>query len=247
MEAYESFAKVYDEFMDNVPYEEWCDYIVELLKEHGICDGILVDLGCGTGSLTKLLAKKGYDMIGIDNSVEMLEVAKSKSEDIKEDILYLAQDMRELDLYGSAKGFLSICDSMNYILEYEDFVTVLERVKLFLEPDGVFIFDLNTYYKYEQILGEQVIAEDREDSSFIWNNYFDEESCVNEYELNLFVKQENQLYKKYIEYHYQKAYKIEEVKQAIKASGLKLIAMYDAFTHNGIKEDSERIYVIVGK
>ena len=205
MEAYESFAKVYDEFMDNVPYEEWCDYIVELLKEHGICDGILVDLGCGTGSLTKLLAKKGYDMIGIDNSVEMLEIAKSKSEDIKEDILYLAQDMRELDLYGSAKGFLSICDSMNYILEYEDFVTVLERVKLFLEPDGVFIFDLNTYYKYEQILGEQVIAEDREDSSFIWNNYFDEESCVNEYELNQFVKQENQLYKKYIEYHYQKA------------------------------------------
>ena len=108
MEAYSGFAKVYDLFMDNIPYEEWTDYVKELLAEEGIQEGIVLDLGCGTGSVTELLAKAGFDMIGIDNAEEMLEIAMEKREESGLDILYLLQDMREFELYGTVKAVVSI-------------------------------------------------------------------------------------------------------------------------------------------
>ena len=120
MQAYTGFAAVYDTFMDNIPYEEWCEYLTGLLKEQGVSEGLLLDLGCGTGSLTELLAKSGYDMIGVDNSEEMLELALEKKEKSGNDILYLCQDMREFELYGTVAAVVSICDCMNYITEEED-------------------------------------------------------------------------------------------------------------------------------
>ncbi len=120
MEAYTGFAAVYDIFMDNIPYEEWCKYLTGLLKEYGVDDGLVLDLGCGTGSLTELLDEEGYDMIGIDYSEEMLELAMEKKYDSGKDILYLCQDMREFELYGTVKAIVSICDSINYITEEED-------------------------------------------------------------------------------------------------------------------------------
>ena len=164
MEAYSGFAKVYDLFMDNIPYEEWTDYVKELFAEEGIKNGILLDLGCGTGSVTELLAKSGFDMIGIDNSDEMLEIAMEKREESGLDILYLLQDMREFELYGTVKGVVSICDSMNYILEDEDLLEVFHLVHNYLDNDGIFIFDMNTMYKYENILADNTFAEDREES-----------------------------------------------------------------------------------
>ena len=148
MEAYSGFAKVYDLFMDNIPYEEWTDYVKELLAEEGIQDGIVLDLGCGTGSVTELLAKAGFDMIGIDNAEEMLEIAMEKREESGLDILYLLQDMREFELYGTVKAVVSICDSMNYILEDEDLLDVFKLVHNYLDNEGIFIFDMNTIYKY---------------------------------------------------------------------------------------------------
>ena len=114
MEAYSEFAGVYDMFMDNIPYREWGEYLIDLLKEYGICDGLLLDLGCGTGTMTELLAEAGYDMIGVDNSDEMLNIAISKRERSGHDILYLNQDMREFELYGTVRAIVSICDSINY-------------------------------------------------------------------------------------------------------------------------------------
>ena len=168
MEAYTGFAAVYDTFMDNVPYEEWCGYIKSLLTEQGVKEGLVLDLGCGTGSLTELLAAAGYDMIGVDASEEMLELAYEKKAVSGSDILYLCQDMRELELYGTVEAVISVCDCMNYILEYEDLVQVFRLVNNYLDPGGVFIFDLNTEYKYETVMGDRVIAEDREDAAFIW-------------------------------------------------------------------------------
>ena len=110
MDAYTSFASVYDTFMDNIPYEEWAEYLVDLLKEYGINDGLVLDLGCGTGNMTELLASAGYDMIGVDNAEEMLEIAMEKREKSGHDILYLLQDMREFELYGTVKAIVSICD-----------------------------------------------------------------------------------------------------------------------------------------
>ena len=244
MEAYSGFAKVYDLFMDNIPYGEWTEYVKELFEEEGITDGILLDLGCGTGSVTELLAKAGFDMIGIDNSEEMLEIAMEKREESGLDILYLLQDMREFELYGTVKGVVSICDSMNYILEDEDLMDVFRLVHNYLDNEGIFIFDMNTMYKYEEILADNTFAEDREESSFIWGNYYDEEDEINQYDLALFVKEEDGRYRKYEETHLQRAYRQEDVEEMIRESGLELLHVYDAFSKEAPTEESERIYYV---
>lgn len=244
MEAYSGFAKVYDLFMDNIPYEEWTDYVKELFAEEGVKDGILLDLGCGTGSVTELLAESGFDMIGIDNSEEMLEIAMEKREESGLDILYLLQDMREFELYGTVKGVVSICDSMNYILDDEDLLDVFKLVHNYLDNEGIFIFDMNTMYKYEQILADNTFAEDREESSFIWENYYDEEEEINQYDLSLFVQEKDGRYRKYEETHLQRAYEQQCVEELIKESGLELLHVYDAFTKDLPAEDSQRIYFV---
>ena len=244
MEAYSGFAKVYDLFMDNIPYEEWTEYVKELLAEEGIKDGILLDLGCGTGSVTELLAKSGFDMIGIDNSEEMLDIAMEKRYESGLDILYLLQDMREFELYGTVKGVVSICDSMNYILDDEDLLDVFKLVHNYLDNDGIFVFDMNTMYKYQEILADNTFAEDREESSFIWGNYYDEEDEINQYDLTLFVKEEDGRYRKYEETHLQRAYEQQCVEELIKESGLELLHVYDAFTRELPAEDSQRIYFV---
>lgn len=253
MEAYTGFAAVYDTFMDNVPYEEWCGYIKSLLTEQGVKEGLVLDLGCGTGSLTELLAAAGYDMIGVDASEEMLELAYEKKAASGSDILYLCQDMRELELYGTVEAVISVCDCMNYILEYEDLVQVFRLVNNYLDPGGVFIFDFNTEYKYREILGEQTIAEDRGECSFIWDNCYYGEERINEYDLTLFIRdgeassQGEELYRKYQETHYQRSYTLDEIENLVRRSGLRFLAAYDAFTRNAPGEKSERICVIAGE
>lgn len=244
MEAYTGFAEVYDTFMDNIPYEEWGEYLTGLLKEYGVPDGLLLDLGCGTGSMTELLAEAGYDMIGVDNSGDMLQIAMEKRERSGRDILYLLQDMREFELYGTVAAVVSICDCMNYILEYDELVEVFSLVNNYLDPKGIFIFDLNTVYKYRELLSDSTIAEDREESSFIWDNFYDEETMVNEYDLSLFIREESGLYRKYSETHYQKAYSLDTVKMALEEAGLQFITAYDAFSREPVREDSERIYIV---
>ena len=245
MDAYTSFASVYDTFMDNIPYEEWAEYLIGLLKEYGINAGLVLDLGCGTGNMTELLASAGYDMIGVDNAEEMLEIAMEKRAKSRHDILYLLQDMREFELYGTVKAIVSICDSINYITEEEDLLEVFRLANNYLDPKGIFIFDFNTVYKYSEILGNQTIAEDREDCSFIWDNYYYDEEQINEYELSLFIKeQDSDLYRKYQEMHYQKASYLETIKGLVEQSGLEYITAYDAFTRNAPTSESERIYVI---
>ena len=245
MNAYTSFASVYDIFMDNIPYEEWVEYLKELLKEYHVADGLILDLGCGTGSMTELLASAGYDMIGVDNAENMLEIAMEKREQSGHDILYLLQDMREFELFGTVKAIVSVCDSINYITEEEELLEVFKLVNNYLDPKGVFIFDFNTVYKYREVLGDQTIAEDREECSFIWDNYYYEDEQINEYELSLFIKEkDSDLYRKYQETHFQKAYELETIMRLIEQSGLEFVTAYDAFTRNAPTEESERIYVI---
>lgn len=246
MDAYTGFAEVYDLFMDNIPYEEWCEYVTGLLRERGIREGLVLDLGCGTGTLTELLAKKGYDMIGVDNAEDMLEIALEKKLKSGCDILYLLQDMREFELYGTVAAVVCICDSINYMLEYEDLVKVFRLVNNYLDPGGVFIFDLNTEYKYRELLGDSTIAEAREESSFIWENSYDEAARINEYDLTLFIREDSgrELFRRYEETHFQRAYSLDEVRQALAEAGLKVEACYNAFTREAPREDSERVYFI---
>lgn len=244
MEQYTGFARVYDEFMDDIPYEEWADYICSLLSEYKIDDGLLLDLGCGTGSLCRIMEDKGFDVIGVDNSEDMLGIAREKSAQSHPDILYLLQDMREFELYGTVKAAVSVCDSLNYILEKEDLLTVFKLVNNYLDPGGIFVFDMNTRYKYEELMADNTIAENREDCSFIWENCYYEEEGINEYDLSIFVKREDGAFDRFKETHYEKMYEIEEVKDLLEEAGMEFLAVYDAFTKCPPVTDSERVYFV---
>ena len=241
---YGSFAQVYDLFMDNVPYKDWCDYIIRELKNAQIGDGLVLDLGCGTGRMTRMLSDAGYDMIGVDMSEDMLMVARDASVGREDHILYLLQDMREFELYGTVRAVISVCDSMNYITEEEDLRTVFSLVNNYLDPGGLFLFDLNTIYKYEKLLGENTICENREEGSFIWENYYDSEEQINEYDLTLFIKEEDELYRKYEETHYQRAYELDTIRSLLQQAGLEYVGVYDVETGGEVRPDSEKVYFI---
>lgn len=254
-EAYTSFAAVYDTFMDDTPYAEWSAYLASLLEEYGQIElpqdenlraeaNCILDLGCGTGVMTEMMAQKGYDMIGIDNSMEMLELAQERKNEIGSDTLYLLQDMRDFSLYGTVGAVISVCDSINYLLDAEDLLVCFKLVNNYLYPKGLFIFDFNTVYKYEQI-GDSVIAENREDCSFIWENSYDPETQMNQYDLTLFVQEEeSELYEKYEEIHYQKGYELEHMIWLLEKAGMVFVKAIDADTHGEVTDESERIYVI---
>lgn len=268
MEAYSDFAQVYDEFMDETPYEEWADFLASLIEKYGIskpCAGaeekkhlkqqelleternLVLDLGCGTGTLTELLYRKGYDMIGIDNSEDMLNIAMAKKEISGSEILYLCQDMREIDLYSTVGTVISICDSVNYLLEDADVEETFRLVNNYLYPEGIFIFDFNTVYKYKTVIGDATIAENRENCSFIWENYYHEKEHINEYDLTVFVKEEGERFRRFCETHYQRGYTLKEMEKMVARAGLDLVAAIDADTHEEPHNESERIYVIAKK
>ncbi|MCM1125786.1 MAG: class I SAM-dependent methyltransferase [Lachnospiraceae bacterium] len=271
MEAYTDFADVYDIFMDETPYEQWADFLAGLIRQYGVSRttaemekaagtesetagreeallaerNLVLDLGCGTGTLAELLAGKGYDMIGVDISQEMLNIALDKKEKSGSGILYLCQDMRELDLYSTVGTVLSVCDSVNYLLDDEEVVTVFSLVNNYLYPGGIFIFDFNTVYKYEQVIGDATIAENRETCSFIWENYYHQEQHVNEYDLTIFTRTGTEgLYRRFTETHFQRGYTKEEMIRFVELAGMKAVLLLDADTHKAPTETSERIYVI---
>ena len=257
MDSYQDFAYVYDEFMDETPYEMWCKRIQSLIEKYGVSKpvrnsgdilesekNLVVDLGCGTGTLTEMLYEQGYDMVGVDNSDSMLSVAMEKKRSSGSEILYLLQDMRELELYSTVGTVVSVCDSINYILEEDELLEVFKLVNNYLYPGGIFVFDFNTDYKYGQVIGDTTIAENRDDCSFIWENYYDEESAINEYEVTIFVKEEDDLFRKFTETHFQKGYTAKKIAKLIERAGMELVVMKDADTDGDITDESERIYVV---
>ncbi len=240
-DAYTGFALVYDTFMDNVPYDSWGDWIVRRLKDFGIGGGLVLDLGCGTGKMTRYLASRGYDMTGVDGSDEMLGIARSHPD---EGILYLHQDMRSFELYGTMRAVVSCCDSLNYILEEDQLLEVFSLVNNYLDPGGVFIFDMNTVHKFRELLGDQTFAENRDDCSMIWENYYYEDEMINEYDVTIFAEEEQGLFRKYHEIHYERAYTEETVCRLLEEAGLKVEAVYDAYTDKAAGPESERLCFI---
>lgn len=247
MDAYTGFAEVYDLFMDQVPYEKWSGRIIQILSAYGIRDGLVLDLGCGTGSMTELLAGAGYDMIGVDASEEMLELAYEKRAESGHDILYLLQDMREFELYGTVRAIVSVCDSLNYITEEEELLHVFRLVRNYLDPDGVFFFDMNTIYKYSKMLGETTIAENREEGSFIWENYYDPEEQLNQYDLTLYIRDEDDRYTRFEETHIQKAYALERVLELLQQAGMKAEQIFDSDTGKEVTDTTGKFCIAARK
>lgn len=242
--SYHNFAYVYDKFMDNIPYKEWSQYLIQLLKQYGIESGTLIDLGCGTGTLCKLMEESNYSIIGIDNSIDMLSLASQKLKDNK-NITLLQQDMQKLELGKTYDAFYSLCDSLNYLLSPSDILSTFQGVKKHLKNNGIFIFDLKTPYFYQEILGDQVFCDNQKDCSYIWENNFFEEEQINQYDLTIFIRKENtELFERYYEFHEQRAYSITEIVDLLLQSGLEYVTSYDAFTTNPPSNESERIYVI---
>lgn len=245
MESYKDFAQIYDLFMNDVPYKKWVLYLKRIWNKYNFNPKLIAELGCGTGNITIQLANKNYDMIGIDISEDMLAIAKQKSESLN--ILYLSQDITQFELYGTVDCIISLCDSLNYILKTNDLFKVFKLVNNYLNPKGLFIFDINTEYKFKNILGTNTFAETKSNAAYIWENFYNKNKKINEYYLNFFIKQTQTNYKRFKEIHYERAYSINTIKKLLKKSNLKLLAVYDAFTFNKPKKDSERIYFVVQK
>ena len=205
---------------------------------------LVVDLGCGTGALTELLYQEGYDVVGVDNSEAMLAKAMEKKEESGSEILYLMQDMRELSLYSTVGTVVSACDSINYVLEEEELLEVFSLVNNYLYPKGIFIFDFNTDYKYREVIGDSVIAENREDCSFIWENYYDPEGRINEYDLTMFLRREGELFEKVTETHLQRGYVPSEIRELLEKAGLSVVLMRDADDDGEVRAESQRVYVV---
>ena len=205
---------------------------------------LVLDLGCGTGTLTELLSQKGYDMMGVDNSPEMLEIAMEKREESGSGILYLLQDMREMELYSTVGTVISVCDSLNYLLEEKDLLQVFRRVDNYLYPGGLFLFDFNTVYKYSEVIGDAIIAENREDCSFIWENYYHEEEQVNEYDLTVFVREEGERFRRFTENHFQRGYTPRDMRRLVEQAGMRVIRLLDADTLGEVTDGSERVYLL---
>lgn len=225
---YEGFANVYDHMMNHIPYETWFENLLQYLHEKGVLNGRICELGCGTGVMTEKFAAAGYDMIGLDKSVDMLAIAKQKQEESGSDILYLHQNMEEMELDGPVDAMLSVCDSVNYLLHEEEMNKLFSRVKTYVKPGGYFIFDLKTAYCYRNIIGNQTWVEQDEEVSYIWENYFYEDQDINEYMLTIFRKQaDSELYERTEEAHYQRAYDMDTLKRLIEKNGLALVSFLD--------------------
>lgn len=246
MEAYTIFSEIYDDFMDEIPYDEWCDAIEMGLHANDINKGIIAELGCGTGVVTRALLQRGYDMIGIDFSEDMLAIAREETDP---SVLYLHQDMREFELFGTVDAFVSVCDSMNYLCTREDFVKVLKRVNLYLERKGIFFFDLKTPYFYKNVLGDSVQFDHRDYAALIWENHYDEDNRLHTYDLTMFLAEEETnkedvMYEKFSETHYQRAYQINEVEEMVREAGMEFVSCCDAKTHGKVTALTERVHII---
>ncbi len=246
MESYTSFAKVYDLFMNEVPYDLWVDYIEEIWKKYNVKPNLVLDLGCGTGNITCRLSQKGYNMIGLDLSNEMLVEAKQKADELCQNILFLEQDMKELNLYETVESCICTCDCLNYILEEDELLEVFNCVNKYLDTNGIFIFDINTEYKFKNILSSNSFCSVEENASYIWENYYYDNEKINEYYLNFFIKdKDSNKYSRYEECHYQKAYSINNILYLLKKANLKILDVYNAFSFDKPKEDSERVIFVV--
>lgn len=244
--SYTDFAYVYDALMGDVNYLSRTEYILNLFERFDRKPTLLLDVACGTGGFSIELAKKGIEVIGTDMSEDMLSVAREKTADEGLDILYLCQSAEELDLYGTVDGAVCCMDSINHITNIETLETALKKVSLFLEPERLFIFDVNTLYKQEKILANNTFVLDEEDVYCVWQNEFDSDNKITNISLDFFTK-EDDIYVRSGEEFSEKAYTSEELAYLLEKAGFKIEAVFGDMTQNPPTDTEERVFYICRK
>ncbi len=247
MSNYNQFSRYYDNLTTNIDYNFHADYYDKIVKEFTDKKGILLDLACGTGSLCEAMAKKDYDVIGVDISEEMLNVAIEKKFDSGLPIQYLRQDMCKLDMFGTIDVIICALDSLNHLADKSCIKRALEHVSLFLDPnDGLFIFDVNTPYKHKQILGDNTFVYDTDQVYCVWQNSYENDD--NKVQIDLtFFEQEDDKYYRYDESFCEIAFSQSEIKEMCEKSGLEVISVFDYMTKNSPFDKSEKLTFVTRK
>lgn len=239
---YNRFAYLYDNLINDVDYKKWADYYFNIFQRYGLTNPKLgLDLGCGTGSLTTELAGRGIEMTGVDLSEDMLMVAREKSAGM--DILYLNQDMCSFELYGTVDFIVSSLDCMNYITDKRDLLKVMKLANNYLNPRGLFIFDINTRHKLENVIGNNTFILENDDVFCSWQNEYDRKRKICDFYLTFFMKNGHE-YTRFDEEHSERAYEIEEIKSVIESSGMRLLKVYHDLSFQNPAKNSERVFFV---
>lgn len=243
--CYENFAPFYDELTGNIDYEKRGAYFHSIMKRHHKEKGILLDLACGTGSLSEFFARLNYDVIGVDASEEMLAVAMEKKFQSGSNVIYLRQSMQELDLFGTVDIVICALDSLNHITDQEELRQIFERISLFLNEDALFIFDMNTVYKHEKILGDETFVYDADSVYCVWQNRLLADHVV-DIELDLFeYDEENDCYYRSQEAFSERAYPRETIVSMLDQAGFELLEEYEGDTFSSPGDQTQRVVYVV--
>ena len=244
-EGYSAIAGVYDRLNKDIDYAKWADFFENCFDNNGKKPEIVLDLACGTGRMTRELAARGYDMIGVDGSTDMLGEAYSLG---GEHILYLLQDMRSFELYGTVGATVCCLDSLNYLLDPKDLKKTFSLVHNYSDPDALFMFDMNTPYKFENIYSDNAyILEDEKDGAAIfcgWQNFYDRESRICDFYLSVFEEDEDGAYIRSDEHQQERCYTKEQVSELLNECGFELVGIYSDLDMSEINEKTERWYFV---
>ena len=239
-----AFASVYDKFTENAEPEARAAFVLSLLKEAGVPSGILLDLACGTGVMTACYEKAGYDVIGVDLSEEMLDLARAR---LSPRALLLHQDMLALDLYGTVNACVCSLDSVNHLTDLRQVERAFSRVSLFTEPGGVFVFDVNTVFKHREILSNNAFVYEDETDVLVWQNFYDpaDETVVET--VDVFSLQKDGSYQRASDEIVERAYELEALRQALEDAGFCQVRFYGDLKKTPPEEKEERVYVFAIK
>ena len=244
---YDMLAPVYDEVNKDIDYSAWADFIEKIINKEGRGKTELVlDLGCGTGRMTVELAKRGYDMTGVDYSPEMLDTARERAdrEGLSDKMLWLCQDMREFELYGTVELAVCCLDSINHLTAPADLAKCLSLVHNYLSPDGLFIFDVNGKGKFERIYGSNSYVFECEDSMLVWQNYYNEKTKICDFYITVFEEDEDGKYQRCDDVQRERMYTLRSLKRQLSDAGFEFIGAYSDFEFTAATDDDERIYIV---
>ncbi len=243
---YDILAPIYDEINKDISYSEWADFIESVMDRNGgfLEKNLILDLGCGTGKMTLELARRGYDMTGVDYSPEMLDRARESAErEGLSNILWLNQDMRDFELYGTVGTVVSCLDCMNHLTSRPDFMKCLSLVHNYLVPDGLFIFDINGKKKFTDVYADNSYVTENEGSMCVWQNFYNDKNGICEFYITVFSENEDGSYERYDETQREKMYTLRSVKNMLTESGFEFIGAYSDFAFTSATDENERIYI----